>query len=195
MSLARLVVLFALLGLGLAGTAEAAAPHASAAMTRYGVRGKPGRTVMYKVKGWAGDTYGAFPSMRLPGPVVYRTKGTRRRRRVARRRQKICVSLELWKFKASYADEGLNSWRLEGYRRSCGYASRGEVLTFRNWDVSVVPYFSYSVNLVVSWRRRGRLLGRAVYDYDDSAQDYSCQTNRCVAYQAYRDTGALFFDF
>jgi hypothetical protein len=160
------------------------------AATPYVHYGKAGRATVYVVEGWW-TWSGTF--IEVPGTKVWRSPGTRKTRYRASGAQRICVQIDLWKYSASVYP---TPWRIETQPRWCDTVTPGYVVTFPDWRYATQPYASYHVNVVITWHgRRGRRIGKVVWEYDNHAGDYRCLTAKCWTHVAYQNVHAIFFDF
>ena len=175
------------------------AASTAAAFSTYSTRGKPGRVNIYKTLGW-NDRHSyawGLNVLRLEGPLVHRTRGTRRRRHLARRTQIICMQPFIYTFLPSNpALTGGDYWQQHARKaRECVRVRRGQYVNFDNWDFRETwSGSSYSTLYKVSWwSGSGRTrLGARTYDLNAQG-DYECETDRCRVLDV-EGTAAIYID-
>jgi hypothetical protein len=172
----------------------------AAAYSTQDTRGKAGRVTIYQTLGWNGrrlqSSAFARDTYRLQGPLVNRTKGTRRRRRLARGTQIICMQAVVYTHIPPRVGRDAFWRRYAENAEDCVRARRGQSVDFTNWDFTE-NYTGgvYSSLYEVSWwSRSGRTrLGARTYDLDDTG-DYECQTVGCNVVEVDGTTAALLMD-
>jgi hypothetical protein len=162
--------------------------------------GKPGRVTIYRTLGWNGrrlQSYAFAPDqLRLPGPTVYRTRGKRARRRLARRTQFICMQASIWTHIPPRPGRDGFWVRHAENDRDCVRVRRGQHVTFDDWDFSeAYRGTAYSSLYEVSWwSRSGQTrLGARTYDLNEPG-DYECETAGCYVVEVDGTTGAIGMD-